>query len=416
MRKYQLQNGLTVVQETVPHSRSVAFGIWVKAGSRYEQAFNNGISHFIEHMMFKGTENFTAREIAERFDEIGGDLNAFTAKEYTCYYAKVLDEHLPVAIEIMADLYYRALFSDEELVKERNVVLEEIAMYRDTPDDFVHDLVVEAAYGNHPLAYPILGSERNLLLLESEHLFKHREQFYHLDHTVLSLAGNLDSRVQDWLEKAFGEVNHKGTAFETEPPLFLGGTKFFAKNTEQNHICLSFPGKSLADDQLYAMLLVNNAIGGGMSSRLFQEIREERGLAYAVYSYHSAFEDSGLLTIYTGTDPAQTEEVLQITLSILEEIELKGITELELKKGKAQLKGSLLLHLENTSGRMQRLGKDELMLRKHDTIAGTIAKIEAITLDDVRHVTENLLHNRWATALVGKTDRAIQTIGRTKSL
>jgi predicted Zn-dependent peptidase len=410
--KYRLPNGLRVVMEQIPTFRSVSFGIWVKTGSRNESPKDNGISHFIEHMLFKGTPRHSAKDIAEIFDGIGGNVNAFTSKEYTCYYAKVLDEHLPIAMDILSDMFFHSVLDEGELEKEKNVIFEEISMYEDTPDDLVHDLVSKAAYGSHALGYTILGTEENLALMKPDDLRRYMKQFYNTENTVISIAGNIDDSSRDLIEKHFGQFSNSGTESDYEAPDFLGDLIFHAKKTEQNHICLSLPGLSLREDNLYPMVLLNNAIGGGMSSRLFQEIREKRGLAYSVYSYHSSHIDSGMFTIYTGTAPKQTEEVLKVTIDLLHEIADKGMTESEFQKGKEQLKGSLILSLESTSSRMNRLGKNELMTGKHYTLDEMIERIDSVQMEHVRKITKGLFSQPFALSMVGQSDEVLQSFRR----
>lgn len=412
MNHYVLPNGLRVVLEKIPTCRSVSFGIWVKTGSRNEETERNGISHFIEHMLFKGTDRYSAKDIAELFDGIGGNVNAFTTKEYTCYYVKVLDEHLPLAMDVLADMYFHSRFDKEELEKERNVILEEISMYEDTPDDLVHDLMSKAVYGSHELGQTILGREENLHRFESDDLRAYMKQFYTVENTVISLAGNIDDHVMPLIEKYFGGFSNNGPEYGVSKPSFHSGALYHEKKTEQNHICLSLPGCSLRDERLYAMILLNNAIGGGMSSRLFQEIREKRGLAYSVYSYHTSYIDNGLFTIYTGTAPKQTEEVLKVSMEVIGDVLAKGLTDAELRKGKEQLKGSLILSLESTSSRMNRLGKNELMLGKHYTLDEIIARIEAVQQDQVRELTQEIFANPFALAMVGQSDQSIQSFRR----
>ncbi|WNQ13781.1 pitrilysin family protein [Paenibacillus aurantius] len=412
MIKHQLSNGVRVVLEKIATGRSVSFGIWVRTGSRNESVKQNGISHFIEHMLFKGTDRYSAKDIAEVFDGIGGNVNAFTTKEYTCYYAKVLDEHLPIAVDVLSDMFFHSRFDQGELEKERNVILEEISMYDDTPDDLVHDLLAKAAYGDHPLGYTILGPEENLLAMTPDDLRAYMDEHYAIPNTVISLAGNFGDDVLDLIERHFGEFRTAGIEQSSSSPVFQSELEYESKQTEQNHICLSLPGCSLKDDRLYAMILLNNAIGGGMSSRLFQEIREKRGLAYSVYSYHSAHLDSGLFTIYTGTAPKQTEEVLKVSMEIIEEMVTKGMTESELAKGKEQLKGSLILSLESTSSRMNRIGKNELMLGRHYTLDETIERIQSVQMEDVRALTKELFSHPFALAMVGQSDKAIQGFRR----
>ncbi|MFC5448392.1 M16 family metallopeptidase [Paenibacillus aestuarii] len=412
MIKYRLHNGLRVVMEQIPTCRSVSFGIWVKTGSRNEKLDNNGISHFIEHMLFKGTERHTAKDIAEIFDGIGGNVNAFTSKEYTCYYAKVLDEHLPLAMDVLADMFFNSTFDEGEMEKEKNVIYEEISMYEDTPDDLVHDLVAKAAYGTHALGYTILGTQDNLSKMKPDDLRNYMKHFYNTENTVLSIAGNIDDSVKALIEQHFGNFVQSGAETEYDAPDFLGDLIFHAKKTEQNHICLSLPGLSLQEDNLYPMVLLNNAIGGGMSSRLFQEIREKRGLAYSVYSYHSSHIDSGMFTIYTGTAPKQTDEVLKVTLELLHDIAVKGMTDNELKKGKEQLKGSLILSLESTGSRMNRLGKNELMTGKHYSLDEMIARIESVQMEHVRALTKTLFSAPFALSMVGHSDDVLKDFRR----
>lgn len=412
MKKIQLSNGLRVVMEQIPTCRSVSFGIWVKTGSRNESPDINGITHFIEHMMFKGTDRFDARAIAEQFDAIGGNVNAFTSKEYTCYYAKVLDDHLPIAVDVLSDMFFNSRLEPEELAKEKNVILEEIAMYEDTPDDLVHDLMSLSAYGNHPLAYPILGTKERLEAMDSDTLRAYMESHYTIENTVIALAGNIDESVVDLLERHFGGFKNSGPRQQLSVPEFHDGLVYRKKKTEQNHICLSFPGSSISDELQYAMVLLNNAIGGGMSSRLFQEIREKRGLAYSVYSYHSSHADSGMFTIYAGTAPKQTKDVLELTKEIMSDLAVNGMTEEELKKGKEQLKGSLILSLESTGSRMNRLGKNELMLGRHYSLDEMIQRIEKVEMGHIDAVLDRMFAVPYALAMVGTTDKALQGMRR----
>ncbi|MCS7461843.1 insulinase family protein [Paenibacillus doosanensis] len=412
MNKYVLNNGLRVIVEPIPTCRSVSFGIWVKTGSRNEHLHNNGISHFIEHMLFKGTDKYSAKDIAEIFDGIGGNVNAFTSKEYTCYYAKVLDEHLPIAVEVLADMFFRSSFDPSELEKEKNVIFEEISMYEDTPDDMVHDLIAKATFSDHPLGYTIIGTEQNLTAMDSNTLREYMKEQYSIDRTVIAIAGNVDDSLMTLIEKHFGEFKNTGAEQIVEAPGFSSDLKYHSKKSEQNHICLSLPGLSANDDRLYAMVLLNNAIGGGMSSRLFQEIREKRGMAYSVYSYHTSYQDSGMFTVYTGTAPKQTADVLKVTMELLSEIKDKGLTAAELKKGKEQMKGSLILSLESTSSRMNRLGKNELMLGKHYSMDEIIERIEQVELSDIQGLAREMMSVPFALAMVGQKDDVIDGFRR----
>jgi predicted Zn-dependent peptidase len=412
MNKYELKNGLRVMIEPIPTCRSVSFGIWVKTGSRYEGLDDNGISHFIEHMLFKGTKRHSAKDIADRFDGIGGNVNAFTSKEYTCYYAKVLDQHLPIAVDILSDMFFESQLNDAELAKEKNVILEEISMYEDTPDDTVHDLASRAAYHEHPLAYSILGTAERLNAMGSGDLRRYMGERYRIDNTVISVAGNVGEEVLELLEQHFGRFDVKGQDPVLESPVFHSRAMFHRKKTEQNHLCLTFPGSSIKAPNLYAMILLNNTIGGGMSSRLFQEIREKRGLAYSVYSYHTSYADSGLFTVYAGTAPKQTKDVYDITMELLTEIAATGMSEAELHRGKEQLKGNLILSLESTSSRMNRLGKNELMLGRHYTLDEMLDRIDQVELSDIDEIMKAMMVEPCAVALVGSNEKVLTGIGR----
>jgi len=413
VNRYTLQNGLRIVVEPIPTARSVSFGIWVRTGSRDETPEISGISHLIEHMLFKGTAKRSAKDIADLFDGIGGNVNAFTSKEYTCYYAKVLDQHLPIAVEALADMFFESQFDAGELAKEKNVILEEIAMYEDTPDDKVHDEASRAAFGDHPLAYSILGLEDRLRAMQPDDLRGYMSRQYRTDNTVIAIAGHVDERkLPELLERHFGRFDRSGGGTAPVPPVFRSDYIYHRKQTEQHHLCLSFPGCPIGDPKLYAMVLLNNALGGGMSSRLFQEIREKRGLAYSVYSYHTSYADSGIFTIYAGTAPKQTKEVLDVTLELLGDLADRGLTEAELRRGKEQLKGSLILSLESTSSRMNRIGKNELMLGRHDTLDEMLDRIDAVKPDDVRMMIDRMLAVPFAVAAVGPDDSAVSAVRR----
>nr|WP_202887158.1 pitrilysin family protein [Cohnella zeiphila] len=403
---------MRVVIETIPTSRSVSFGIWVKTGSRYETPSNNGISHFIEHMLFKGTKRHSAKEIADRFDGIGGNVNAFTSKEYTCYYAKVLDQHLPIAVDILSDMFFESQLAQEELAKEKNVILEEISMYEDTPDDTVHDLASRASMGDHPLAYSILGTAERLNAMGPADLRQYMSERYSVANTVVSLAGNVDEKVLELLEKHFGGFNVAGQEMKLEAPAFRPGALFHKKKTEQNHLCLTFPGVANDDPKMYAMILLNNTIGGGMSSRLFQEIREKRGLAYSVYSYHTSYADSGLFTVYAGTAPKQTQDVYDLTLEMLADVQAKGLTEAEIHRGKEQLKGNLILSLESTSSRMNRIGKNELMLGRHYTLDEMLQRIDDVQAEDIEAMIARIMGEAGSIAVVGAKENVLSGLGR----
>ncbi|MEC0695068.1 M16 family metallopeptidase [Bacillus atrophaeus] len=400
IKRYTCQNGVRVVLENNPTVRSVAIGVWIGTGSRHETPEINGISHFLEHMFFKGTSTRSARDIAESFDRIGGQVNAFTSKEYTCYYAKVLDEHANYALDVLADMFFHSSFDENELKKEKNVVYEEIKMYEDAPDDIVHDLLSKATYGNHSLGYPILGSEETLDSFNGDSLRQYMDDFYTPDRVVISIAGNVtDSFIKD-VEKWFGTYEAKGAASGMKQPEFHYEKLTRKKETEQAHLCLGFNGLEVGHPDIYNLIVLNNVLGGSMSSRLFQDVREDKGLAYSVFSYHSSYEDSGMLTIYGGTGAKQLQllsETIQETLGTLKR---DGITPKELENSKEQMKGNLMLSLESTNSKMSRNGKNELLLGKHKTLDEIINELNEVNLESVNGLARRIFTDDYALALI----------------
>jgi predicted Zn-dependent peptidase len=400
IKKYTCQNGVRIVLENIPTVRSVAIGIWIGTGSRYETPVNNGISHFLEHMFFKGTKTKNAKEIAEAFDSIGGQVNAFTSKEYTCYYAKVLDNHSKFALEVLADMFFNSTFEEEELIKEKNVVYEEIKMYEDTPDDIVHDLLSKAIYENHSLGYPILGTEETLSTFTGDTLKEYMHNMYTPEQVVVSIAGNISESFIKEVEALFGSYEGGKRGKFEERPIFHMNQISRKKETEQAHLCLGFEGLQVGHQDIYSLITLNNILGGSMSSRLFQDVREQRGLAYSIFSYHSAFEDNGIITIYGGTGAKQLDflfETIQETLSVLKR---DGITEKELLNSKEQLKGSLMLSLESTNSRMSRNGKNELLLGNHRSLDDIIEQIDSVSKKNVDEMANKVFNNKFSVSLV----------------
>ncbi|WP_430785847.1 M16 family metallopeptidase [Virgibacillus flavescens] len=394
------KNGLRIVQEKVPAVRSVTIGVWVLTGSRNETDKNNGISHFLEHMFFKGTTNRSAKDIAEAFDAIGGQVNAFTSKEYTCFYAKVLDNHKEYALEILSDMFFNSSFDEEEMEREKKVVLEEIKMYEDTPDDIVHDLLSHATYGNHPLGYPILGTESQLKSFKPETLRGYISEQYTPDNVVVSVAGNVDESFINKVESHFGDYESNVEHQPLIKPAFHANHLARNKETEQAHLCLGYDGLAIGDDLTYSLIIMNNVLGGSMSSRLFQDVREQKGLAYAVFSYHSSFLDNGLLTIYAGTGKEQLPLLQDTIASSVNELILNGLTDKELKNSKEQLKGNLMLSLESTNSRMSRNGRNELLLKRHRTMDDMIKEIDAVDHSTVQKVIETIFKSEPSSALI----------------
>jgi len=398
-----LPNGLRVVGEKLNHVRSCTVGVWVKVGSMNEAPEENGLSHFIEHMVFKGTKSRSARDIAEEMDMVGGQLNAFTSKECTCYYAKVTDDELKTAVDILSDLALRPVFDENELNKERGVVLEEIAMVEDTPDDLVHELLADAQYDGS-LRCPILGPAEAIRRYSRADMVRYWEKHYVPENMVLAIAGNYDWDAFLELVNTYFDVfpNQHGEEAEFVPQHFVSGRKAKNKDTEQLHLCIGFPGVESNCDDIYPLSVLSNALGGGMSSRLFQRIREELGMAYSVYTYASSYRGVGSFNIYAGTNPENGETVIR---EIQEQLKLfleNGMTEKEFKSAKAQLRGGFLLGLESSSGRMQSLGRGMLLFDKTRTPEETIQKIDAVTMESVMELAKRLLSAKPSAAIVGK--------------
>ena len=400
---YTCNNGLRIVLENVPTVRSVTIGVWVLTGSRNETEDNNGISHFLEHMFFKGTKKRTAKEIAEAFDSIGGQVNAFTSKEYTCYYARVLDSYKEHALEVLTDMLFHSTFDENELEREKNVVIEEIKMYEDTPDDHVHDLLAKASFGNHPLGRSILGTEKHLQSFTRNTLIDYMETFYTPNNIVVSIAGNVDKNFIPVIEKYFDQFNQKNKEIKRTKPTFLDQSITKHKDTEQAHYCVGFEGFPVGDKMITTVMLVNSVLGGGMSSRLFQEVREKRGLAYSVYSYHSSYLDSGMLAIYAGTMKEQLETLKATISDTIENLIDKGLTDKEFRNSKEQLKGNIMLSLESTNSRMSRNGRNELLLRRHRTLDEIIQEIDEVELDQVNAVIKQIFTSNKSEALIVPT-------------
>lgn len=400
IKKYTCQNGVRIVLEQIPTVRSVAIGVWIGTGSRDENPKNNGISHFLEHMFFKGTTTRTARDIAESFDSIGGQVNAFTSKEYTCYYAKVLDTHADYALEVLADMFFNSTFEGEELKKERNVVIEEIKMYEDTPDDIVHDLLTKAVYENHPLGYPILGTEETLNTFTTETLKEYIGERYTPENVVISIAGNIPETFIGEVEKYFGAFEGASSVPSENKSFFHTNRISRKKDTEQAHLCIGYNGLQVGHEDIYTLIILNNILGGSMSSRLFQEVREQRGLAYSVFSYHSAYQDSGIVTIYGGTGAKQLDVLYETIQETLAKLKQEGITEKELNNSKEQLKGGLMLGLESTNSRMSRNGKNELLLKRHRSLDEIIEEIDRVTMNGVNNMADSVFTDQYSLSLV----------------
>lgn len=391
-QKHVLQNGVRIVAENIPFAHSAVIGIWIKSGSRYEDDTNRGVSHFIEHLLFKGTANRTAKQIAEELEALGGTLNAFTSKEYTCFYAKVLADHLPIAIDLLSDMLFNSNFAEEDIEKERNVVLEEIKMYEDTPDEYIHDLFVSNIWQKHALGYPVLGTTHSIGMMDKKVIKGFYEKHYTPTNTVIAIAGKVDCQeALAQLENAFGEWDTpKAILNQLMPPVAQTKDAFYPKETEQVHLCIGTPSIARGDERIYSMTVLNNVIGGGLSSRLFQTIREERGLVYSIFSYNASYMDAGLFSVYAGTGPATAIEVLNLIFQELKKIQHEGITKDELMRIQTQVRGNILLSSESMSNRMSRLGKSELSFNRVITGEEIVDKIFKVTLREIHLLAEEL--------------------------
>lgn len=402
-QKITLRNGVRVVAERIDHVRSAAIGVWIGNGSRFESAEQNGISHFIEHMIFKGTEKRTARHIASMMDAMGGQSNAFTTKDCTCYYMKVLDTHLHTAAELLADMFLCSSFADEDIELERGVVLEEIDMYEDTPEDVATEKLFEACYEGTALGRPILGTEETLARMDSKALHDYVRKNYHPEDTVVALSGSFSDADLDYICELFGEMQGSGRN-QIEPAHYQPRVVIRSKEIEQNHLCLGFPGLPLLDDKRYAYQLMNAIIGGGMSSRLFQTVRERNGMCYSIYSFPSSHVDTGMFSIYVGLGQEDEAKAAKLICNVLREFCAEGPTREELSRCREQLKSNLLMGLESTNARMHHLGRYELFTDHVVSSDELVAAYDAVTADQVRALANEVFRfDQASICAVGNT-------------
>ncbi|MGW7125659.1 M16 family metallopeptidase, partial [Streptomyces sp. NPDC054901] len=410
VRRTVLPGGLRIVTETLPSVRSATFGIWANVGSRDETPTLNGATHYLEHLLFKGTDKRSALDISSAIDAVGGEMNAFTAKEYTCYYARVLDTDLPLAIDVVCDMLTGSLIREEDVVAERGVILEEIAMTEDDPGDVVHDLFARTMYGDSPLGRPVLGTVDTINALGADRIRRFYKKHYDPTRLVVAAAGNVDhNKVVRQVRAAFEKAGAL-TRTDAEPVGPRTGTKrirtsgqveLVNRKTEQAHVVLGMPGLARTDERRWALGVLNTALGGGMSSRLFQEVREKRGLAYSVYSYTSGFADTGLFGVYAGCRPSQVHDVLRICRDELDKVAADGLDDDEIRRAIGQLSGSTVLGLEDTGAIMNRIGKSELCWGDQMSVDDMLARIAAVTPDDVRAVAGDVLAQRPSLAVIG---------------
>jgi len=390
-QKTVLKNGVRVVSESIPHIRSISIGIWITTGSREEDSEENGISHFIEHLVFKGTESRSAHDIAREIDSVGGMLNGFTEKEYTCFHAKVLEQHWTLAIELLSDIFLNSIFDPNEIERERNVVLQEIKMVEDTPDDYIHDLFNQVFWAGHSLGYPIVGKKERVSSFDRETICRYFDDHYRSNHLIISMAGSFDhAKVIQRIEDKFGGLQEKvemGKGKSPEPSPRIG---VFPRDLEQVHLCLGTKGIPQTHSMRFAGYILNTLLGRGMSSYLFQEIREKRGLAYSVYSYRPAYFDAGQLVVYAGTDKGSLKEVIRLIMEQFDKLRREMISEEELKRTKEQLKGNLLLFLESSDSWMTRLAQNEIYFGRYIPIEEVIKGIEGVTSEELNQLAQDL--------------------------
>src|SRR5580693_7927297 len=388
IQKHVLGNGLVVITETMTHVRSVSVGVWIRNGSRREVSEENGLAHFIEHMVFKGTERRSAEAIAREMDSVGGMLDAFTSKEQICFNAKVLDEHLPIAFDVIADLVLRPKFDSEDVKKERQVVLEEIKMDLDNPEYLLHEIFTRGFWPEHPLGRPILGTPETVKKFNRDALRQRFQHWFAPDRLVLSAAGNVKhEQVLELVEREFGSLSPSGDpeahdAPSTHAPIHIESKR----ELEQVHVCIGVPSVPLADERRFAVAVMNNLLGGGMSSRLFQNIREKQGLAYAVFSELTPYSDAGMMTVYAGTAKETVDQVIDLIVKEFRDLKETLVTEEELRRAKNHLKGSLMLSLESTSSRMSNLARQELYFRRFYSLDEILASIETVTREEIQAI------------------------------
>ncbi len=404
MQNFSLKNGIRVVLNEMPYLRSVSIGVWVKTGSIMESKEENGLSHFMEHMAFKGTKNRTARQIAEEMDCVGGQLNASTSKLLTNYYVKVIDEDLPLAVDMLSDIIINPLMDEEEFNKERDVILEEIAMVQDSPEDVVYDAIAYAMFKDQSLGQTILGAHDQIASYTVQDLKNFRNKHYSPKNTVISLAGNVTKEKAEMLlnEKFGAWTGEVGAEYSAQTPNNPTDVILIEKDIEQTHLCLGFKGNALGSDKTYSTAVLNSIFGGGMSSRLFQKIREELGLAYSVYSGPSTYPHCGDFTIYAATNEKNTRKVYDEIMHQIHVLLQEGITEKEFVQAKAQLRSGFVLGLESAYSRMNAMGHNVMLLDRAIEPEETLQKVEKVTLQDVMDVAKEIFGNACSVAIVGR--------------
>ena len=408
LRRTVLPNGLIVLTERMDYLHSVAMGVWVKSGSRCEPAETNGISHFVEHMLFKGTRSRTAQHIAREMDSIGGNLDAFTGKETICFNVKSLSDHVPIALDVLTDLVLNPIFAPSDIERERGVILEEIKIDEDNPDILVQELFTQSFWKGHPLGWPILGTTETVGRLDKQNLVDYHGDRFHGGNMVFSAAGKLDhDQFVDAVAAKFATLPGGATLSELSAPEPTARiVKRNKKSLEQVQICLGVPAPPITDENRYAALILNTVLGGGMSSRLFQTIREERGMAYSIYSDLSPYSDTGSLCVYAGTSADKTLEMIALVMAEFKTLKETLLSPEELNRAKEQVKGNILLGLESSSSRMSNLARQEMYFNHFFSVEEVLDRLDAVTADQVQQQAHTLFHSdRIAVTLLGRLDK-----------
>lgn len=400
-----LSNGIRVISEYIPYLKSVSIGVWVGNGSCNEKKSENGISHYIEHMLFKGTAKRSAMDITLEMDSVGGRINAFTSREYTCFYTKTLDAHAPLAIDILSDMIYNSALKKEDMDLERNVIFEEIDMCADEPDEIVHDLIMEAAYGDSAMGRNILGTKETLSDIDRNIMENYLKTHYTSANTVIAISGHFDDSIFDLLEENFGKRDLSNEKLPQEYFEYRSGKIIKHKESEQVQLIAGFKGIDSLDERVYSLLVFNNIFGEGMSSRLFQNIREKRGLVYSIYAYHSAYINTGMFNIAAGMNPSNLNKVCELISEEITKIRKDKITKEELARSKEQLKGNYILSYENTGSRMQGAGRSLLIGKPISAPEEVLGKIDKVSAESVAQIIDEVLKpENLSVAAVGAID------------
>jgi predicted Zn-dependent peptidase len=405
IKKEVLSNGLTVITENMPNVRSISLGVWLKKGSRHEKINENGISHFIEHLLFKGTESKSVQQIALIIDSIGGQIDAFTSKEYTCFYAKVLDEHFPIALELLSDIVLHPKFDAEDIEKERKVIFEEIRMVEDTPDELVYDIFIENFWKGHSLGKPIQGTVKNIAGITGRKLLNHFKKSYSSENLLIVAAGRLNhQRIVSMVEEKFQDLPLHNSRIRVKPPKpHFSIIKKEKKELGQVHLCLGMEVLPKNINERFQLMVLNDVLGGSMSSRLFQKIREEKGLVYSIFASVNSFIDAGFEMVYAATNPRSVKEVVQLIVQELVNLKEQHVSEEELKVAKDHLKGNLMLCLENTSSRMSNIARHEIYFARHFTLSEMLKGINSVTAEKIQDLSRRIfVDNRLALSALGK--------------